>query len=119
MLERFAETLSALSFCSPVSISNDVSIESRGGAILTISDKCDALLYLEGLIDTAKEKTRVTSRIETTQQQLAKLRTTMSMANYAEKVPASIREANQEKEAQLEAELLQLDTAMATLSTLG
>jgi len=119
MLERFAETLSALSFCSPVSISKDVSIESRGCAILTISDKCDALLYLEGLIDTAKEKTRVTSRIETAQQQLAKLRTSMSMANYAEKVPASIREANQEKEAQLEAELLQLDAAMATLSTLG
>ncbi len=121
MLERYAETLSAVSFCSPVLVTNAAATQpdTSGCAILTVTEKCDALLYLQGLIDTDKEKARVTSRVESMNQQLTKLTTAMAVANYAEKVPPAVQASNIEKKAQLEAELQQLATALATLSTMA
>ena len=118
MLERFADTLAPLSFCNPVTVSAESGHE-RGCAIITISDKCDAILYLEGLIETDKEKARVATRVESVQQQLVKLRNAMTVANYSDKVPATVQTANKDKETQLEAELVQLAAAFSTLSTMA
>ena len=113
MIERFADTVSTLAFCQPVLVSLDGG-NTRGCAILTISDKCDAVIHLEGLIDVAKEKTRITGLVEKKRQQLVKVRESAE----SDKIPLPVREANKEKLTELETELLQLDAAFATLSTM-
>lgn len=91
---------------------------TKGCAIVTVSDKCDAIVHLEGLIDVQKEKTRITGLVDKKKQQLVKLRESMTIANYTEKVPLPVQEANKEKEIELDSELQQLDAAFATLSTM-
>lgn len=117
MVARFADNISTLAFCQPVSVSTE-SENTRGCAIVTVSDKCDAIVHLEGLIDVEKEKTRITGLVEKKRLQLVKLQESMVVPNYADKVPASVQEANKDKEIELEAELQQLDSAFATLSTM-
>lgn len=117
MLAPFADTVSTLAFCQPVSVSTDGG-NTRGCAIVTVSDKCDAIVHLEGLIDVQKEKTRITGLVEKKRQQLVKLQEGMVVPNYTEKVPLAVQETNKEKEGELEAELQQLDAAFATLSTM-
>ena len=104
MIERFADTISTLAFCHPVSVSIDGG-NTRGCAIVTVSDKCDAIIHLEGLIDVQKEKTRITGLVEKKRQQLVKLQEGMVVPNYTEKVPLSVQETNKEKETELETEL--------------
>lgn len=113
MLERFADTVATLAFCQPVTVSVDGG-ETRGCAMVTLSDKCDAIIHLEGLIDVGKEKTRITGLVEKKKQQLVKVRESAE----SDKIPVAVREANQEKLAELEAELAQLDAAFATLSSM-
>ncbi|XP_059352638.1 valine--tRNA ligase-like isoform X2 [Daphnia carinata] len=117
MLAPFADNIATLAFCQPVSVSTDGG-NTRGCAIVTVSDKCDAIVHLEGLIDVQKEKTRITGLVEKKRQQLVKLQEGMVVPNYTEKVPLSVQETNKEKEGELEAELQQLDAAFATLSTM-
>lgn len=116
-IERFSDTIATLALCQPVTVSTDGG-STRGCAIVTISDKCDAIVHLEGLIDVQKEKTRITGLVEKKKQQLVKLREGMTISNYSEKVPLPVQEANKEKEVELDAELQQLDAAFATLSTM-
>lgn len=117
MVARFVDNISTLAFCQPVSVSTE-SENTRGCAIVTVSDKCDAIVHLEGLIDVEKEKTRITGLVEKKRLQLVRLQESMVVPNYADKVPASVQEANKDKEIELEAELQQLDSAFATLSTM-
>ncbi|XP_046455974.1 valine--tRNA ligase-like isoform X2 [Daphnia pulex] len=117
MLTHFTGNISTLSFCQPVSVSTDGG-NTRGCAIVTVSDKCDAIVHLEGLIDVQKEKTRITGLVEKKRQQLDKLQEGMVVPNYTEKVPLTVQETNKEKEVELETELQQLDAAFATLSTM-
>jgi len=112
-IERFADTVSTLAFCQPVIVSVDGG-STRGCAIVTISDKCDAIINLEGLIDVAKEKTRITGLMEKKQQQLGKVKE----AAESDKIPLPVREANKEKLTELETELIQLESALSTLSTM-
>lgn len=117
MIDGFADNISTLAFCAPVSVSTDGG-NTRGCAIVTVSDKCDAIVHLEGLIDVQKEKTRINGLVDKKRQQLVKLKESMEIANYVEKVPLPVQETNKEKEVELEAELQQLDAAFATLSTM-
>lgn len=117
MITHFTGNISTLAFCQPVSVSTDGG-STRGCAIVTVSDKCDAIVHLEGLIDVQKEKTRITGLVEKKRQQLVKLQEGMVVPNYMEKVPLAVQETNKEKEGELEAELQQLDAAFATLSTM-
>ena len=117
MSTYFDGNISTLAFCQPVSVSTDGG-NTRGCAIVTVSDKCDAIVHLEGLIDVQKEKTRITGLVEKKNQQLVKLKEGMVVPNYTEKVPLIVQEANKDKEVELEAELQQLEAAFATLSTM-
>ena len=115
MMERFADTISTLAFCKPVSVSVDGG-NTRGCAIMTVSDKVDIIVHLEGLIDVAKEKTRIQGLLDKKRQILVKLKESMEIPNYVDKVPPAVQETNKEKETELETELLQLDAAFQTLS---
>ena len=63
IIERFADTISMLAFCHLVSVSID-GANTCGCAIVTVSDKCNTIVHLEGLIDVKKEKTRITGFVE-------------------------------------------------------
>jgi valyl-tRNA synthetase len=97
MITHFTGNISTLAFCQPVSVSTDGG-STRGCAIVTVSDKCDAIVHLEGLIDVQKEKTRITGLVEKKRQQLVKLQEGMVVPNYMEKVPLAVQETNKEKE---------------------
>ncbi len=49
-MKRFVDTVSTLAFRQPVIVSVDLG-SIRGCATLTISDKCDAMINLNGRID--------------------------------------------------------------------
>ena len=110
---RFVDTIAALSFCTPVSVST--SAEERGCAIVTVTDRCDAYIHLEGLIDVGKEKSRIAEAVVKKTAQLDKLRDPIT---DTEKIPLAVREANKEKEIELDAELEKLNAALSTLSTM-
>jgi len=110
---RFVDTIEALSFCTPVTASVDA--EERGCAIATVSDRCDAIIHLEGLIDVEKEKKRIAEVIVKKKIQLDKLRDPKS---DSDKIPQAVREANKEKASELDGELEKLNDALSTLSTM-
>ena len=83
-----------------------------------MSDKCDAIVNLEGLVDFEKERVRITSVIEKKQQQLSKLEEAMAVPTYVDKVPVAVQVANKEKEAEINEELIKLTDALKALSTL-
>ena len=112
-MARFVDTIGALSFCTPVTVS--VEAEERGCAIATVSDRCDAIIHLEGLIDVEKEKTRIAETIVKKKTQLDKLRDPKS---HSDKIPQAVREANRDKANELDAELEKLNDALSTLSTM-
>ena len=97
MITHLAGNISTLAFCHSVSVSTDGG-STRGCAIVTVSDKCDAIVHLECLIDVQKEKTRITGLVEKKRQQLVKLQEGMVVPNYAEKSPFAVQETNKEKE---------------------
>ena len=113
MLEAFNDAISTLAFCQPVTVSLDGG-EVRGCAMVTISDKYDAIVHLHGLVDVEKEKTRISGLVEKKKQQLVKVRESAE----GDKIPQAVREASKEKLTELETELAQLDSAFATLSTM-
>ena len=117
VLARFSDTITTLSFCSPVSIA-DKCDQTKGWAIETVSDKCDAYINLEGLVDVQKEIARIAKDVEKKQQALGKLKEAMAVPSYAEKVSIDVQTKNKEKVAEIDAELLQLDAAFKTLSTM-
>lgn len=117
VLERFSGTISTLSFCTPVSIADSCD-NTKGWAIETVSDKCDAYINLEGLVDVKKEIVRITKDVEKKQQALKKLQEAMAVPSYAEKVSLEVQTKDKEKMAEMNAELLQLDAAFKTLSTM-
>jgi len=117
ILERFSGTISTLSFCTPVSIADSCD-KTKGWAIENVSDKCDAYINLEGLVDVKKEIARITKDVEKKQQALSKLKEAMAVPSYTEKVSLEVQTKDQEKVAEMNAELLQLDAAFKTLSTM-
>jgi len=117
VLERFSGTISTLSFCTPVSIAGSCD-KTKGWAIETVSDKCDAYINLEGLVDVQKEIARITKDVEKKQQALGKLKEAMAVPSYSEKVSLDVQTKDNEKVVEMNAELLQLDAAFKTLSTM-
>nr|CAD7454031.1 unnamed protein product [Timema tahoe] len=113
---KFQSALSTLAYCSMVEV-NPASLPS-GCAILTVSDKCEVHLLLKGLIEPAKELSKLVKKRETLEQQVTKLNQAMSAADYQVKVPVEVRQTNSEKLIASEGELSRLQAAMVALKTM-
>jgi len=111
-LRRLAAPLRTLSYSGTVEVDTE---PPAGCAIATVSDKCEALLLLKGLVDPDKETERLSKKLSQLSSTLEKLTAQMSLADYATKVPADVQAANTAKSAQLRAEMESLERGVQQL----
>lgn len=76
-------------------------------------------MQLRGLIDTGKETERLRSKEEKIATSLAKLKESMSIEDYEQKVPADVQLSHEERLKQLNGELEKVTVALQGLSTIG
>lgn len=97
----------------------DASVPSQGTSIVPIGERAKVHLLLQGIIDPAKEKDKLSKKIQTQTAALGKLTTAAARPDYEAKVPADVRQANEEKRRGIAAELEHLEEALQSLSTMA
>ncbi|XP_022249523.1 valine--tRNA ligase-like [Limulus polyphemus] len=96
VLFKFREVLQALTCSATVDIL-DGEGPARGCAVVYISDQCEAYLMLKGVVDIAKEISRLDQKQEKLQTQAKKLKAAMEASDYEIKVPMDVRAGNKER----------------------
>ncbi|XP_050350770.1 valine--tRNA ligase [Nymphalis io] len=86
-----------------------------GCSILTVSDKIEVHLVLKGLIDPAKEITKLEKKKDTLTQTINKLQQAIGADDYITKVPPEVQKSNAEKLTQSQGEMERLQAAVDTL----
>ncbi|XGW35654.1 hypothetical protein V3C99_019115, partial [Haemonchus contortus] len=89
----------------------------QGCAHVTISSRCTVYVALQGIINTERELTKLTSKKEKIETQIAKFVEQESRPDYELKVPLPVRTTYAEKKEALLIELTSLERAMAALSS--
>ncbi|CAJ0937468.1 unnamed protein product, partial [Mesorhabditis belari] len=77
---------------------------------------CNIYIPLEGIIDIAKERSKLESKKGKLDGQIAKINELQAKADYETKVPLGVRANNQEKKETLEKELHSLEAALLALN---
>ncbi|CAG0888045.1 unnamed protein product [Darwinula stevensoni] len=111
-LESFQDVITTLAYCKKVALDHDT---PSGCVILTVSDKLQVYLHLEGLIDKKKELEKIKEKQQKLEAQKGKLEETMKKSDYEVQVPEDIRSANSEKLNQLKGEIEKLAEAFRNL----
>lgn len=111
-LPKYLSSLCTLAYCSKIELNQTA---PNGCAILTVSDKCEVHLLLKGYIDPAKEMEKLIKKQVQLKETKIKLEKAMSSEDYTVKVPAEVREANDNKLSQANTELDKLEKAITTL----
>lgn len=101
-----------MAYCSRAEVNETA---PDGCTIITVSDKCQVNLLLKGLIDPAKEITKVQKKMEFLQGKKEKLEKLITALDYESKVPSEIRQANDDTLTQTSTELIRLEAALQTL----
>lgn len=117
MLRTFDVALKTLSYSNEIILLTGETPPPDGCAIFPVSDKCDVHLLLKGLIDPAKEISKLQQKQEKLTGQLTKLKEAIAVENYESKVPEEVRKANSEKLSQLEGELQKVVDAIESLKS--
>ncbi|XP_065342527.1 valine--tRNA ligase isoform X2 [Cloeon dipterum] len=112
-IEKFALAIGTLCYCSKVEF--EQAPPASGCAILTVSDKCEVHLVLQGIIDPAKELVKISKRREQLQSTVSKIQKDMDKADYQTKVPEDVQLSNKEKLEAAIGELEKLSLAETTL----
>ncbi|XP_059474962.1 valine--tRNA ligase isoform X2 [Neocloeon triangulifer] len=115
-LQPLSSVISTLCYCSKVEFEEAPS--ATGCAILTVSDKCEVHLVLQGLIDPAKELVKIAKKRDLLQSTVTKLVKDMAKPDYESKVPADVQLANKEKLESAIGEMEKLSLAEKTLQAL-
>uniref|UniRef100_H0UUX4 Valine--tRNA ligase n=1 Tax=Cavia porcellus TaxID=10141 RepID=H0UUX4_CAVPO len=85
----------------------------QGCAVALASDRCSIHLQLQGLVDPARELSKLQAKQAEAQRQAQRLQERRSASGYAVKVPLEVQEADEAKLRQTEAELKKVDEAIA------
>jgi valyl-tRNA synthetase len=113
ILSQFVGVVTTLSQCSKVSVVGAEGSVPGGCTMTTVGASCQVHLQLKGLVDIAREVSKLEERISKIDTQLAKLRQQEQVEGYEEKVPIEVRDAAREKIQSLETERGQLEGALA------
>ncbi|CAH0585470.1 unnamed protein product [Chrysodeixis includens] len=89
---------------------------TTGISILTVSNKIEVHVVLQGLIDPAKEIAKLAKKKDGLTQTLKKLQQVTSADDYLTKVPEDVQKANTEKLAQSQGELEIIEGALRILN---
>lgn len=87
----------------------------KGCAQITVSAKCKASLALQGIIDVAKEITKLNDKKAKLDTQVQKLDDAMSKPDYERKVPLGVRTNNAEKKESLCTQIKHINEAIDAL----
>ncbi len=90
--------------------------EAKKGTPCANSDLGDLYLPLEGLIDVAAEKARLTKEIAKVDAELVKVREKLANPAFTQKVPATVLAEHQQRELDWAAKRIQLQQALEALS---
>jgi valyl-tRNA synthetase len=77
-----------------------------------------AFIYVQGLIDPAKELVKLQKKQDQLEEQVRKLKQAMAAPDYTIKVPEEVRLSNTDKLTQTEGELVRLLSAVSALRTM-
>lgn len=122
IIKIFLIIFQVLTYCSSIQVllaTVDNVLPPEGCAIVHVSEHCQAFMLLRGLIDINKETERLKSKQEKISSSLDKLKESMSIVDYDQKVPIDIQQSHEEKLNQLNAELDKVIVALQGLSTIG
>lgn len=117
ILSDYSELVKTLANCS--SLKSTTQPPEVVAAILTISDKCQIFLILEGLINIEEEITKLTKKKEGVIDRIKKLEQAMSVPDYETKVPEEVKQSNIEKHGQSKGELERLTEALKSLEIMS
>ncbi|XP_014283591.1 valine--tRNA ligase isoform X1 [Halyomorpha halys] len=117
ILSEYSELVKTLANCS--SLKSTTEPPEVVAAILTISDKCQVFLILEGLINIEEEITKLTKKKEGVVDRIKKLEQAMSIPDYETKVPEEVKQSNNEKHSQSKGELDRLTEALKSLEIMS
>lgn len=112
-VSKYAETACTLSSSERIHVVCEEK-PPRGCAVATVSDKCEVHVVLKGLVDVAKEITKLEGKKDKLNGQVTKLNEAMGIADYATKVPENVQQQNLDKLKQLETELGKIEKAIAS-----
>ncbi|PFX27275.1 valine--tRNA ligase-like [Stylophora pistillata] len=112
-VSKYAETACTLSSSERIHVVCEEK-PPRGCAVATVSDKCEVHVVLKGLVDVAKEITKLEGKKDKLNGQLTKLNEAMGIADYTTKVPENVQQQNLDKLKQLETELGKIEKAIAS-----
>uniref|UniRef100_A0A5S6QX45 Valine--tRNA ligase n=1 Tax=Trichuris muris TaxID=70415 RepID=A0A5S6QX45_TRIMR len=116
-LSKCADIIGVLSNCSSVEVNAD-NTSLSGCATVPLSNRCKIHLLLEGIVEKEKELAKLDLRAQKVRSQLTKCHEVMSMDNYHTRVPEEVRQANEEKKRQFQAELEHIVEAMTALNSM-
>ncbi|XP_076309887.1 valyl-tRNA synthetase [Tachypleus tridentatus] len=114
LLLTFREVLQTLTCSAKVDIL-DGENPPCGCAVVHVSDLCEAHLMLKGVVDIAKEISRLQQKQEKLQYQAKKLKAALEASDYEIKVPTDVRAASKEKVIQIERELIKVAETISAL----
>jgi valyl-tRNA synthetase len=109
-------TLASANNVNLLTATDDKSAIPVGCAKVTVSAKCTVSIALQGVLDIAKEVTKLNAKRQKLQQQVEKLKEVTAKADYEEKVPLGVRNNNTEKLQSMNTELKHLEEAIEVLS---
>ena len=114
-LKKYVDVIGTLAYSDKVAVTEAAEEIPAGCAIVTVSNKCTAHLMLKGIIDPVKEAEKLAKKRTTLMGQIDKLKKSMQIKNYEEKVPEDVRKANSDKLGQSETEVARLADAIEAL----
>jgi valyl-tRNA synthetase len=93
--------------------------ESQSCVVSVLNERCTIYVDAEGLVDFKAEIDKFTKKRGLLLKSLEGLEKKMNLPGYEEKVPADVRTSNKEKFDDLNAQLTEMDSAMAMLRKAG
>lgn len=116
-LSEYSALIETLAFCSDFKPTQEQPEEVS--AILTVSDKCQVFLILEGLINVTDEIEKLKKKKGGVEERLKNLEKSMSIKDYEIKVPEEVKQNNNEKLVQTKGELERITEALHSLQLMS
>eukprot|EP01135_Chromosphaera_perkinsii_P002240 Nk52_evm26s221 gene=Nk52_evmTU26s221 len=117
--ERWLDNITVLVNASRITVLLKEAVSAdKGCAVQCVSDKCDVFVVVKGLVDAEKEIKKIDDKLEKVEELLKALNMTVSAADYNEKAPAKVKEANSKKMAAYESEKQNLHNARAMYASI-
>lgn len=122
ILRRLVEPLTTLSYSSCITVVDSSTTTEvpvvAGSVIATVSNRCQAHVQLQGLVEPARELERLARQREQLQTALEKLVTQQQAEHYQHRVPEQVRAANAEKCDQLRDEMAAISSGIQQMQLL-